>query len=240
MNTTRDQCVVFDLGGVLVDPSPLMGRLAAILDVPADTFEAAYWVRRLEYDLELSALDYWRDVLARLRLSETPSQIASLIDVDSDAWTAARPEAATLLERLHARGTRLVILSNATKEMGRAARRSPWAQYISEWFFSAEVGLAKPDPAIYHHVARSLNADASDLHYFEDSRKAVDAAAASGWNAHLWQSQAAAEALLRSHGFLDAGELRKPRRLGDHHSVKSRHPGAAESPARRSATERNR
>lgn len=48
------------------------------------------------------------------------------------------------------------VAANATKEMGEAARASSWARWVSDWFFSAEVGLAKPNEELYKRVTASL------------------------------------------------------------------------------------
>lgn len=200
MSDVVRRVLVFDLGGVLVDPSTLNEDLAAILHVDAEEFRSAYWVRRLDYDLDLAAEDYWDDVLARLQITATPEQRASLIRVDSEGWTSLRPDAHDLIEGLHASGERIAILSNATKEMGAVARASSWAPFVADWFFSAEIGLAKPHAALYRHVAEALEARPADILYFEDVPRGVDVADSLGWGTHLWVSQGEAEALLRSMG----------------------------------------
>lgn len=160
--------------------------LAAILHVGAEEFRSAYWVRRLDYDLDLSVEDYWDNVFARLQIIASPEQRASLIRVDSEGWTALRPDAHDLIQRLHAAGARIAILSNATKEMGEAARVSSWAPFVSDWFFSAEVGLAKPNVALYRHVTEALQVRPSDILYFEDVQRGLDVADSLGWGTHLW------------------------------------------------------
>lgn len=198
----KRHAVVFDLGGVLVDPATLNDDLATVLDVDAEAFRAAYWVRRLEYDLGLPAEDYWDDVFARLKVSPTLGVRLTLIRVDSEGWTTLRPEAHHLLERLHREDVRIAILSNATKEMGKAARASSWARWVSDWFFSAEVGLAKPNEELYKRVSASLQMTPRDLHYLEDVQRGVDVAANLGWMAHLWSSQSCGEEWLRTKGVL--------------------------------------
>lgn len=193
---------VFDLGGVLVDPTTLNDDLAAVLDVDRDDFRTAYWVRRLEYDLGLSSQDYWGDVLARLKVSATTEQLATLIQVDSEGWTTLRPDAHDLLQRLSASGVQIAVLSNATKEMAAAARASSWASYVSDWFFSAELGLAKPNAELYRHVSTTLGVRTADLVYLEDVQRSVDVAESLGWRAHLWTSQGEAEVVLRTEGLV--------------------------------------
>jgi putative hydrolase of the HAD superfamily len=202
---SRNRVVVFDLGGVLVDPLTLNDDLAAVLNADAETFRAAYWVRRLEYDLGLPVEDYWDDVFARLEVSPTPEERSTLIRVDSEGWTTLRPEAHDILERLHREDVRIAIMSNATKEMGEAARASSWARWVSDWFFSAELGLAKPNEELYKHVSASLHVAPRDLHYLEDVQRGVDVAQDLGWTAHLWTSQSRGEEWLRARDLLRDG-----------------------------------
>lgn len=194
--------VVFDLGGVLVEPGSHLGRLAALLYVDERDFLPAYWARRLEYDLGLEAGVYWGDVFGRLDVAPTPATRAHLLEVDSVGWTDVTEPSARLLRHLHLAGVRTAILSNATADMARAARASAWAQWVADWFFSVEIGIAKPDVDLYLCVANALSLEPKHILYFEDMRKAVDVAARLGWDANLWSSHASAEALLQARGIL--------------------------------------
>lgn len=182
--------VIFDLGEVLVTPSRLMADLAARAGSDATSFEAAYWTRRLEYDLGLDHVEYWANVLQSLGTQVTKPMIDDLTRIDTSAWTTIRPDAAQLLKQLHGSGMRLGILSNATVEMVYAAQESDWAPWVSDWFFSTELGIAKPNPAIYQHVTKVLGMDPDAILYVEDSPASVSAAHAEGWNAYLWRSGA--------------------------------------------------
>jgi putative hydrolase of the HAD superfamily len=182
--------VIFDLGEVLVTPSGLNDELAARLASDPETFKTAYWRRRLEYDLGLEAIEYWTDTMKELGTVPTQSRIEDLIRIDSIGWTTIRPDAARLLEHLHGAGMRIGILSNATIEMAHAARRAEWSRWVNDWFLSAEIGLAKPDPAIYRYVTEAVGLPASRIAYIEDSPASIDAARAAGWNARMWKSAA--------------------------------------------------
>jgi putative hydrolase of the HAD superfamily len=196
--------VIFDLGEVLVTPTHLFRDLAARVEVNVDKFEAAYWTRRLEYDLGLDAVDYWTDILEELAIPVAPSLIEALVRIDTRGWTAVRPDAVELLELLHSARVRLGILSNATSEMATAARRAPWAPCITDWFFSVEVGLAKPNPALYDYVAETVGLPGPSIVYLEDNPRSVITARAAGWNAHLWTSAAGATAFLAGLGLISA------------------------------------
>lgn len=184
----RPRAVLLDLGEVLVTPTRLIEDVATRIERDPELVRLAYWTRRLEYDLGLHAVEYWTTCLHALGVPSSQRLIDDLTTIDTDAWTTVRPDAAQLLHRLHTHGVRLGILSNATPEMARASRRAHWANWISDWFFSAEIGLAKPDPAIYRFVTRALDLAPGEVVYVDDSRPSVEAAHNLGWITHLWTS----------------------------------------------------
>lgn len=197
--------VVFDLGEVLATPPDFSARLAAALSRSPEAVRAAYWAYRDAYDLGGSAQAFWSNVLADLGLPPAQSTISELTRLDTGAWTTIRPDAASLLSSLSVQGVRMGILSNATLEMAQAARRTPWAPHIADWFFSAELRLAKPDPAIYLHVAGTLGLPPESILFIDDRAANVEAANQVGWNAHLWISGVDTRSLLSGMDLLPTG-----------------------------------
>lgn len=68
--------------------------------------------------------------------------------------------------------------------------------------FSGELGIAKPDDAIYAAVTAALDVDASEVVFFDDRQVNVDAARRAGWDAHLWTSGETVRDTLRTMGLL--------------------------------------
>jgi putative hydrolase of the HAD superfamily len=203
-STRTPGVVIFDLGEVLATPPHLYASLAAPLDRHPEAVEAAYWSSRDAYDRGGTAQVYWSDVLAELGVTPTESVIAELTRIDTEAWTTIRPDAMSLLSSLSGKGVRVGILSNATREMAQAARRTPWAQYITDWFFSSELRLAKPDRAIYHHVSNALGLPPEYILFLDDRPVNVEAALGAGWDAHVWISGADTRTWMHDLGLLPA------------------------------------
>ncbi|NIH87334.1 HAD-IA family hydrolase [Amycolatopsis granulosa] len=89
------------------------------------------------------------------------------------------PDAGDLLTavgRLRARGIRTALLSNADGGAGRGRL----ARYFDVFVFSGEVGLAKPDPRVFHLTAGRLGLPASACVMVDDSRRNIDGATAAG------------------------------------------------------------
>jgi putative hydrolase of the HAD superfamily len=199
---TAASVVILDLGEVLATPTDLYASLAARLPQRPAAVETAYWAHRDAYDRGGTAQAFWTSVLTDLGTPVTPSLIADLTYIDTQAWTTIRPDAMSLLKTLSDRGLRVGVLSNATLEMATAARATPWAEYITDWFFSCELRLAKPDPAIYHHVTKELALPADSVLFIDDRLVNVNAALDAGWNAHLWTSGPDTADLLTDLGLL--------------------------------------
>ncbi|WP_413804590.1 HAD family hydrolase [Streptomyces sp. OE57] len=199
---TAPSVVIFDLGEVLATPPDLYASLAACLPHRPEALETAYWAHRDAYDRGGTAHAFWSSVLADLGIPATPGVIADLVHIDTQAWTTVRPDAMSLLAALSDSGIRVGILSNATLEMATAARATPWGDYVTDWFFSCELRLAKPDAAIYHHVTNELALPAESILFIDDRRANVNSALDAGWNAHLWTSGPDTAGLLTDLGLL--------------------------------------
>ncbi len=204
MNSSQPpvRVVVFDLGEVLATPSGLLVELAGRVGTDEATMTTAYWAHRDLYDRGGDADTYWSSALAHAGVPFDADVARALSDHDSIAWTTLRADARQTLAELHEAGVRVAILSNAPRELAAAARRSDWSVWIDHWFFSGELGMAKPDDAIYAAVTSALGVDGSEVLFFDDRQVNVDAARRAGWQAQLWTSGAAVQDTLRAVGLL--------------------------------------
>ncbi len=67
------------------------------------------------------------------------------------------------------------------------AIKSNWSGFfdgVAGLFLSYQIGLRKPDPAIYHHVLEHLDAEGSQCFFIDDRPENIEAALAEGINAH--------------------------------------------------------
>lgn len=184
--------VVFDLGEVLVVSTGVLPLLAAELDVTEGRLRDAYWLGRPAYDLGGLPEEYWTGVVEALGHRPAPALLRRIEELDSTKWAALPPVSARLLDRLVADGVRLGVLSNAPAPLAAAVRAAPWSAPFAQLVFSAEVALAKPDPAIYAHADAVLGTGPADVVFFDDRADNVEAALAHGWDAHVWIDAATA------------------------------------------------
>jgi putative hydrolase of the HAD superfamily len=179
--------VVFDYGEVL-SMSPSDDDRRALVDTAgADDAEfwPVYWRHRDELDHgTLSVPDYWARVGADLGLDFGPAQLQRLWAVDFRSWISVEPGSIDLLHELFAGGTRLALLSNAGFDFGDAFRFAPFGRYFEQVFVSAELGLLKPDPEIYRHVARELGIEPAEMVFVDNKKVNVDGAESIGVTGH--------------------------------------------------------
>ena len=197
--------VVFDLGEVLASPGSLLADLAERAGVDEATLSAAYWVHRDAHDRGSDPDTYWRAVLdsAGAVAGGDDAPLRRLLgETDARVWSTLRADARETLAALHAADVRVAILSNAPHPMARASRASDWARWVDDWFFSAELGMAKPDAAVYAAVTDRLGVPPEEILFFDDRQVNVDAARAAGWQAHLWTSGAGVRRVLAAAGLL--------------------------------------
>jgi putative hydrolase of the HAD superfamily len=98
----------------------------------------------------------------------------------------AYPEVPGTLAHLRAHGARLAVVSNWDVSLHDVLDRTGLRALVDAVAISAELGVAKPDPAIFHAALERLGADANDAVHVGDSLEAdVAGARAAGLEAVL-------------------------------------------------------
>jgi putative hydrolase of the HAD superfamily len=96
-----------------------------------------------------------------------------LADVEDALLAAVRfrayPEVPAVLERLRAGGARLAVVSNWDVSLHDVLERTELRGRVDAVVISAELGVAKPDPAIFRAALERLGAKASDAVHVGDS-----------------------------------------------------------------------
>ena len=187
--TIPGRVIVFDYGEV-ISRTPSDADRAAIVEAAGSddaTFWPVYWQHRDELDEgTLSITDYWHRVGSDLGTRFTPAQVSELWVRDIRGWLSVEPGTVELLDELHQGGTRMALLSNAGYDFGDPLRRAPYSQYFERVFVSAELGMLKPDPEVYRHVARELGIEFDDFVFIDNKAPNVEGAVALGATGHVF------------------------------------------------------
>lgn len=179
-------CVVFDLGGVLIDWNPryLYRKL----------FQSE---AQVEQFLDQVCTGAWNEAQDRGRswdeavatLSEQKPEFAAQIAAYRDRWDETLGDAlhdtVALLAALRESGqVRLLALTNWSAETFPVARaRFPFLAWFEGIVVSGEEGLAKPDPEIFERMRTRYGLVPAQTLFIDDSLRNVEAAARLGYRA---------------------------------------------------------
>jgi len=188
------RALALDFGRVLTldpDPAPFDSILfRAGLD--RALFHAAYTSLRHDFDRGiLDAQGYWSAVWEASRPSEKHRDVRpllpSLIDADFATWARPRRTMEALVGQALKNGTPTAIVSNMPAGVGdRFVATWPWLGGIGHRFFSADLGLAKPEPEFYRHVLEQTGWDPAQTLFVDDLAANVEGAARAGFQVLLF------------------------------------------------------
>ncbi len=152
--------------------------MATVLQVSPEQLETVYWPYRLPYDDgRLDAISYWRTVAHDLGRPLAENDIQRLIQLDVTSWTHLDARMMEWARRVRAGGVRTAILSNMPLELRNwIVHESGWLADFDFATFSCDLGIAKPDAAIYQHCLSGLGVAASETLFFDDRQPNVDGA----------------------------------------------------------------
>lgn len=197
------RAVVFDIGNVLIKWAPERffdrtcgeDRRAAFFDaVPildmnervdtgADFFDATAEMITLYPD--------WADEIAMWR----------------DRWiemaSPAIDHSVRLLRSLRRAGHPVFALSNfGVQTFELAEREYPFLEEFDGRFISGDLGVIKPEPAIYERLEAGVDIAPDQLLFIDDRPENIQAAAARGWQTHLFEGPDGLAARLVAEGLL--------------------------------------
>lgn len=180
------RAVIFDYGMVLTgtpnqEAHDAMVRITAL---PADRFEELYWTDRHAYDEgKLTGTEFWAKFLRDANLNPGSAALEELNRLDARMWTTLNPAMLAWQQRLKQHGVRSAILSNmGDSVLANIQREFKWIDEFDVLVWSYQLGIAKPDPAIYRYTLKQLGIPPEETLFLDDKRVNVDAAIALGMN----------------------------------------------------------
>jgi putative hydrolase of the HAD superfamily len=184
------QAVIFDYGEVISGPPDAQAHrnLLTVSGVEEESFEKAYWAHRLDYDADiLNGQTYWQTVARDTGVKFTAKQIGELIEQDAIMWMNLNPAMLAWIPKLKQAGFRLGILSNMPAGvLGYMRPRFPWLTQFDQLTWSCDLGVVKPDPAIYLHTVKKLAVSPDQALFIDNLEKNITGAEAVGLHAALF------------------------------------------------------
>lgn len=179
--------VVFDYGLVLSGPQEpeAYAQLLRITGLPKEQFENFYWADRHAYDLgELTGIGFWQKLMREAGLSQDQAKAEELNHWDARMWTTVNPVTLAWQRALKQRGLLTAILSNiGDAVLASVEREFNWIHGFDVLVWSYQLGIAKPDPAIYRHVLAKLGTRPEETLFLDDKTVNIEAARALGIHA---------------------------------------------------------
>jgi putative hydrolase of the HAD superfamily len=178
------RAVVFDYGKVLTGPPDpdAHAALLRITGLPAARFESLYWADRHAYDEgKLNGIALWQKIARDGGLTLSQDKIEELNLWDARMWTTENLPMLDWQKQLKERGLLTAILSNiGDNVLAGVEREFDWIHRFDVLVWSYQLGIAKPDPAIYRHVLKELGTQPGETLFLDDKLVNVEAARALG------------------------------------------------------------
>lgn len=185
--------VVFDIGNVLIqwDPRHLYREIFDGDEALMESFLAE--VCTPAWNLEQDRGRPWTEAVRTL--AEEFPDCAELIRAFDERWMEMVPDIVPgtpeILEELKARGVPVYAITNFSADKFVLSReRFPFLGSFDGIVVSGEVGLVKPDQAIFHRLFESFGVDPSESLFIDDSEANIRAAAGLGMHTHLFAGAA--------------------------------------------------
>jgi len=188
-DTRKISTVIFDVGNVILHYDYLRAakKLERRTGLPIETVERNFFFSDWETLFclgRIGAEEFFGKLAKDLGLSMTFADFAEI-------WTDVfwvNPSTEELLKKLRGK-VRLASISNTNELFVRTWRKDfPVLGRIETFFFSNEVGLRKPDPAIYLHALEKLGVDPEETVFIDDIEENVQAAESVGMHGIRFQS----------------------------------------------------
>lgn len=182
----KPEAVVFDIGNVLLEWNP---------ERFYDTVMPAAERARMFAEVDLHAMndgvdrgdDFAKAVAALAARHPEWPQIRHWHDNWLDMASPAIPHSVRLLRALKARGVPVFALSNfGIQTFARAEVEYPFLAEFDRRWISGHMGVIKPDAEIYRRLEAESGVAPEALLFADDRADNIAAAAARGWQTHLF------------------------------------------------------
>jgi putative hydrolase of the HAD superfamily len=181
------RAVIFDYGMVLTGPRDpeAHAALLRITGLPPARFESLYWADRHAYDEgKLTGITFWQKLVHDAGLNLAPGTVEELSNLDALMWTTENPVTLAWQQQLKQRGLLTAILSNMGDDvLASVERKFDWIHRFDVLVWSCQLGVVKPDPAIYRHMLNELAVQPEETLFIDDRLPNIEAARALGMQA---------------------------------------------------------
>ena len=172
--------IVFDLGGVVVAHNEegfreKLGKFFDFVFGPDMKCVPSFWV---DYDLGILTIDETAAEVAKYR--DCDAETAKMHMLQAIALQEEVEPTVELIKELKAKGYKLYVLSNMSKEYIEFLHKLPVFDYFDYQVVSSEVHLGKPDPKIYNYLLEHCELNPAETIFIDDRKDNVEVAESVG------------------------------------------------------------
>ena len=185
--TGKPQAVIFDIGNVLIEWQPERYYDRVVGEARRRAFFDSYDFFDLMNRIDAGAHFHETIEAEAILTPEWADEIRILRDHWTELAQPAIPHSVRLLKSLKARKVPVFVLSNfGAQNFPLTEAAFPFLRKFDRRYISGEMGLIKPDPAIYAAVEADCGLPPESLLFADDRADNIEAARARGWQAHLF------------------------------------------------------
>ena len=194
--------IIFDVGRVLIHWDPEIPYRHLI----PDESERRHFLTNIctpEWNIEQDRGREWADAENQLieQHPEKEVEIRGFRKYWIEMIHGALDDSVVIIKSLINNGMDVTLLTNFNQETFPLAKEKfPFLKLPRGETVSGEIGLIKPDIAIYQHHTKTHGLDPAACLFFDDSQKNVDGARNAGWQAELFTHPAKMHSDLAKHG----------------------------------------
>lgn len=197
--------VIFDIGNVLIEWQPERFFDAKIGDARRREMFAAIDLHGINDEVDRGA--NFRDTI--YAAADANPEFYAEVRMWHDHWiemaAPAIPQSVRVLRALRGKGVPVFALSNfGIQTFDIAEPVYPFLAEFDRRYISGHMGVIKPDAEIYERLEGDCGLDPKTLLFTDDRIDNINAAAARGWQTHLFETPHGWADCVVSHGLLTA------------------------------------
>ena len=176
---TKTKCVLFDIGGVLVDwhMSWITSEISKRFDIKEDLIILAFdkYLPKLDSG-KINESNFWQNIATDTESDLLKNNNESLWDTYFRKNAIPKPDVKKLSIDLKNNGFTIGIISNIEKVTHGVVDDWNMLSHFEHKFMSYQIGFSKPDPRIYEYVIDKLPYSPDELLFIDDKPSNVESA----------------------------------------------------------------
>ncbi len=171
---------IFDVGGVLTGNigQPFLEHASEVLKVGMPKLKKVVDTEEPNLELgKITALQFWHNVCKKLKIVYPSNQILLELWLYKYSRNAAiKVDTMAVIKKLKRLGYSLAVVSNTQNAHAKINRKRKLYKYFNVTLLSCEVGLRKPDKAIFNLTSKKLGIPLKNLIFIDDELRWIKAA----------------------------------------------------------------